>query len=420
MTASPIFIQPPQKMDRIVTLDVLRGFALFGILYAHMIFWYAAGPLPKETYQLYKDLGSGIAIGTYMIFILSKFFAIFSFLFGLSFYIQIQGFINRQEPVISRFGWRLIILGVIGLLHHTFWRADILSIYVPLGLLLLFLRNLSNKALLIIGGLLVLNIPTKFAELISILLRDKLTLLDFDQKIAGAEYYAILSEGSFTEMIKHNIAAMGDKYIYQINSGRLIITLGFFLLGMFAGRMQWFENIANQATLFKNVLKKSSWVVAITLLLGVGFGITTFMLEIDVEKTPLAGWLGGFMLEFFNASLTLIYITGISLLMLKPRWSARLMPLAAVGKMALTSYLMQTLFGVFIFFNIGLGLFTKTSPGTNALLCFAIFGLQILFCRWWLTHFYYGPIEWLWRSATNFKWQPLYKGRQTPNAPAVD
>ena len=355
MTASAPFIYPAHKIDRIVTLDVLRGFALFGILYAHMIFWYAAGPLPPDTYQLYKDIGSGIAIGTYMIFIIGKFFAIFSFLFGLSFYIQIQGLINRHEPVITRFGWRLAILGAIGLLHHTFWRADILSIYVPLGFLLLFLRNLSNKALLIIGTLLVLNIPTKLAELISIIVRDKLALLDFNQITAGAEYYAIVSQGSFVDMVKHNIHAMSDKYAYQINSGRLLITFGFFLLGMLAGRMQLFENIASQFTLFKKVLKKSSLVLALAILLGIALGATTFLLKIDMEKPPLAGWLGGFILEFFNVCLTLIYITGISLLMLKPKWAGRLTPLAAVGKMALTSYLMQTLIGVFIFFNIGLG-----------------------------------------------------------------
>ncbi len=411
MTASASFPYPMQKMDRIVTLDVLRGFALFGILYAHMIFWYAAGPLPQDTYQLYKDIGSGIAIGSYMIFVISKFFAIFSFLFGLSFYIQIQGLIKRNEPVVTRFGWRLAILGLIGLIHHAFWRADILSIYVPLGFLLLFLRNLSNKALLVIGIVLVLNIPTKVAELISIIARDKLTLLDFDQATAGAEYYAIVSAGSFTDMVKHNIHAIADKCAYQINSGRLIITFGFFLLGMLAGRMQWFENIASQSALFKLVLKKSSLVIVIALLSGITLGAVTFLLKIDMEKTPLAGWIGGFILEFFNVSLTLIYITGISLLMLKPKWEIRLTPLAAVGKMALTSYLMQTLIGVFIFFNIGLGLFTKTSPGMNALLCCAIFAAQVLFCRWWLQYFHYGPVEWLWRSATDLKWQPFYKHR---------
>lgn len=409
MTASVSFTYPTPKIDRIITLDILRGFALFGILYAHMIFWYAAGPLPEESYQQYKDIGSGIAIGTYMIFIISKFFALFSFLFGLSFYIQIQGLVNRHQPVITRFGWRLAILGVIGLLHHAFWRADILSIYVPLGFLLLFLRNISNRALLIVGVMLVLNIPTKIAELISIAVRDQLTLINFDQKIAGAEYYAIVSSGSFIEMVKHNIDAMTDKFVYQINSGRLVITFGFFLLGMLAGRMQWFENIRAHSGQFEKILKNSLWVAAIAILLGVTLGIVAFLLKIDLGKVPLGGWLIGFIVEFFNVSLTLIYITGISLLLLKPKWGAHLTPLAAVGKMALTSYLMQTIIGVFIFFNIGLGLFTKTSPAVNALLCFAIFGAQIFFCRWWLANFYYGPIEWLWRSATDFKWQPFYK-----------
>jgi len=256
MTASVPFPHSTHKIDRIVTLDVLRGFALFGILYAHMIFWYAGGPLPQETYQLYKDVGSGIAIGAYMIFILSKFFAIFSFLFGLSFHIQIQGLISRHEPVFTRFGWRLAILGVIGVLHHIFWRADILSIYVPLGFLLLFFRNLSNKTLLIVGSLLVLNIPTKCAELISILLRDQLQLILEDHKTAGAAYYEIVKNGNFAQMIQHNIHATTEKLTYQINSGRGFITFGFFLLGMLAGRMQWFTHVDQHHARFKQVLKK--------------------------------------------------------------------------------------------------------------------------------------------------------------------
>ncbi|MGV8837849.1 DUF418 domain-containing protein [Cellvibrio sp.] len=411
MTASVPFPHSTHKMDRIVTLDVLRGFALFGILYAHMIFWYAGGPLPQETYQLYKDVGSGIAIGTYMIFILSKFFAIFSFLFGLSFHIQIQGLINRHEPVFTRFGWRLVILGAIGVLHHIFWRADILSIYVPLGFLLLFFRNLSNKTLLIVGSLLVLNIPTKCAELISILLRDQLQLIQEDHKTAGAAYYEILKSGNFAQMIQHNIHAVTEKLTYQINSGRGFITFGFFLLGMLAGRMQWFIDIDQHHVRFKQVLKRSGWALLIAVLVGIAFGAVTFTLKIDVQNAPFAGWIGGFILEVFNTSLTLIYITGISLLMLKPKWEARLIPLASVGKMALSVYLSQSVIGVYLFFNIGLGLFTLTSPGQNALLCIAIFATQILICRWWLKYFSYGPIEWLWRSATDLKWQLFYKHR---------
>lgn len=395
--------------ERIITLDVLRGFALFGILYAHMIFWYAGGPLPEDTYQRYKDLGSGIAIGTYMIFIMSKFFAIFSFLFGLSFYIQIDKLAHRHQPVVARFAWRLAILGAIGVLHHIFWRADILTIYVPLGFLLLFFRNLSNKTLLIVGTLLVLNIPTKCAELISIMVRDQLQLIQEDHKTAGAAYYDIIKNGNFVQMLQHNIHAATEKLNYQINSGRGFITFGFFLLGMLAGRMQWFSQVEQHRALFKQVLKRSGWVLLIALLAGIAIGASTFILKTDFQKMPLMGWAGGFILEFLNASLTLIYITGISLLMLKPKWETRLKPLASVGKMALSTYLSQSIIGVFLFFNIGLGLFTLTSPGQNALLCIAIFGIQIFICRWWLKHFSYGPVEWLWRSATDLKWKPLIK-----------
>lgn len=395
--------------ERIVVLDVLRGFALFGILYAHMVFWYAGGPLPEETYQLYKDLGSGIAIGFYMIFVLSKFFAIFSFLFGLSFYIQIDKLAKRHQPVVARFGWRLAILGIIGILHHIFWRADILSIYVPLGFLLLFFRNLSNKTLLVVGSLLVLNIPTKCAELVSIIVRDQLQLLQEDHKAAGAAYYEIIRNGNFSQMLQHNIHAVTEKFNYQVNSGRGFITFGFFLLGMLAGRMQWFSDLEQNRELFKRVLKKSSWVLLATLLTGLAFGAITFALKIDLQKLPLAGWFGGFLLEFLNTSLTLIYITGVSLLMLKPKWEARLKPLASVGKMALSVYLSQSVIGVFLFFNVGLGLFTLTSPGQNALLCIAIFAIQTFICRWWLQYFSYGPVEWLWRSATDLKWKPLAK-----------
>ncbi|WP_052417339.1 DUF418 domain-containing protein [Cellvibrio mixtus] len=395
--------------ERIVTLDVLRGFALFGILYAHMIFWYAGGPLPEATYQLYKDAGSGIAIGIYMIFIISKFFAIFSFLFGLSFYIQIDKLEKRHQSVVLRFGWRLAILGIIGVLHHIFWRADILSIYVPLGFLLLFCRNLSNKTLLVVGSLLALNIPTKCAELISIIFRDQLQLIQEDNKVAGAAYYDVIKNGNLAHIIQHNIHAITEKLNYQINSGRGLITFGFFLLGMLAGRMRWFASIDQHQILFKQVLKKSSWILTIALLAGIILGLSTLLLKIDFQETPVAGWLGGFILEFFNASLTLVYITGISLLMLKPKWETRLTPLASVGKMALSVYLSQSIIGVFLFFNIGFGLFTVTSPAQNALLCIAIFALQIFVCRWWLTYFSYGPIEWLWRSATDLKWKPLVR-----------
>jgi uncharacterized protein len=161
--------------------------------------------------------------------------------------------------------------------------------------------------------------------------------------------------------------------------------------------------------LFKKVWKISVKVIMSAISVGVIAGITIALLKINLTQNSLLAWAGGLLLEVFNACLTLLYITGISLLMLKPNWLKRLTPLASIGKMALTTYLLQSLIGVFVFFNIGAGFFLVTTPGQNAILCLGIFGLQIIACRVWLNHFHYGPIEWLWRSATDLKWQPFRK-----------
>src|SRR5690606_4189390 len=129
------------KTERILSIDVLRGVALFGIFYAHMVFWFAGGPLPQELYQSYTDVGSGLAVGFYMLFIIGKFCAIFSFLFGLGFTLQIQSLTRRYQNAAARFAWRLTILGVTGMVPHAFCRADILTTCVPLGFLLLSAPN---------------------------------------------------------------------------------------------------------------------------------------------------------------------------------------------------------------------------------------------------------------------------------------
>ena len=218
--------------DRIIAIDALRGFALFGIFFAHMLFWYAGGPLPQEYYRLYTDVGSIAVSVIYMLFINAKFFAIFSFLFGLSFYIQIKSIEKKYTHYAVRFAWRLAILGAIGFIHHSFWRADILTIYVPLGFLLLFCRHLSDKLLLILGLTLVFNLPTKLTEVISIAGFQHYPLLDPNQEADSAAYFHAITQGNLAEIIQHNLGASVEKAIFQINSGRMWITLGVFLLGM--------------------------------------------------------------------------------------------------------------------------------------------------------------------------------------------
>jgi uncharacterized protein len=395
--------------ERILSVDVLRGFALFGILYSHMIVWYAAGALPEQYFRADYGVLSMVAFGSYFLLFMGKFFSIFSFLFGLSFYLQLHSLSKYSNHPVAHFAWRLAILGLIGLAHHTFWRADILSIYVPLGFLLIFFRTISNKALLLIGCLLVLNIPTLVMQLANLVLYNHYDLLAHDLKVESAAYFKVITQDNFLEMCRGNLLGTYDKLVYQINSGRLLITFGFFLLGMWVGRLGWFNSteIAQQKArlLFGKSWKAILLLIALGIVGGVSFGVA----KVDIEKTPWAQYPFIVLFNFINIALTLLYITSIVLLMNKEKWIKRFAPLAGIGKMALTTYLTQSIVGVFLFFHVGFGLFGKTTPAQNIGICMVIFALQIIFSTWWLKRFYYGPVEWLWRSATFLKWQPLIK-----------
>jgi uncharacterized protein len=396
------------SQDRIITVDALRGFALFGILYAHMIFWYTAGPLPQKLFGSYQDIGSGIAMGLYGLLFIAKFFSFFSFLFGLSFYLQMKSFEKRNESFLLRYGWRLLILGIIGLIHHALWRGDILSIYVPLGFILIFARKLSNKAILIIAFILVLNIPTKIYEAGSLLFSTtQAAPNDFDKD--AQHYYDVVKNASFIDMVIDNVKALPTKFDYQVSSGRGIITFGFFLIGMYAGRQKWFENLDTLKPFVKRVWKTASFgllgLIGVAIIIGLG----SFLLKINMQENKWMQWFMGFIFDFFNTGLTIFYISGLTLLMYKSNWQKVLYPLAPIGKMALTSYLMQTFFGLLLFYSFGLGLFTITSPAINSVIGIGIFLLQVVICTLWLKYFSYGPIEWVWRSLTFFKLQPIVK-----------
>jgi uncharacterized protein len=393
--------------SRLVTLDVLRGFALFGIFYAHMLVWFAGGPLEQHYYQTNYGVGSGIAMAIYMLFVIAKFFSLFAFLFGVSFHIQLQSLAQRHTSPASRFAWRLFLLAMIGLVHHIFWRADILSIYAVLGFVLIFSRHLCDRRLLVLGMMLVLNLPTKVAELITYLISGHVTLFPVDLEADGAAYTQLMREGSWTELFAHNFAALWDKTVHQVNSGRGLITLGYFLLGVYAGRRGWFSTGEAGAGHFRWLRRRSLIWIAIAALALVALAVSQQMLGSEITDSSLAYWAMGLYSDIYNTAMTFLYIALVSLLMLRPNWQRRLAPLARVGKLALSVYLLQSLVGVLLFFHVGLGLFDQTTPGVNSLLAIGIFAVMMIVCGWWLKYFQYGPVEWLWRSATERRWIPI-------------
>lgn len=119
------------------------------------------------------------------------------------------------------------------------------------------------------------------------------------------------------------------------------------------------------------------------------------------------------IMNIFNACLTIIYIAWFTLLFQKERWQKRLMVFYEAGRMGLTTYIMQSIFGLALLSTLGFGLVGEFGAAILFLFAIGLFVIQIAISKFWLTYFNYGPIEWVWRCLTNFTWVPLAKEKVT-------
>lgn len=402
-------MHPSISQNRIEVIDVIRGLTLVGIAMVHFAEQFYAGPHPEahSNFNIHF-LGDEIIMGFIDIFISGKFFLIFSFLFGLSFSIQLNKS-NRDSKFVFRFLWRLIILLAIGLVHHLHYRGDILTIYAMLGVGLLLCFRLPDKILLILALALTLNIPALLVRSWQAIQQPTTSV---EAMFTGSDaenelYYNTVKSGSYTDVLIANFYELDYKYQFQLDSGRIYITMGLFLLGLYAGRKHFFENLQDNIPYVKRILlKRSLWLILGMIVFAVLFFGGAELLKLTLPQ--IVQWaVGGLLFDSFNVALATIYVAGIILLFQKPRWHNRLMAFYAPGRMGLTTYLVQGLVGVLVFFGFGLGLMGVIGALASVGIGLVLFILQTYFSKWWLGKFKYGPIEWLWRSLTYFKAQPL-------------
>lgn len=386
--------------NRIDTIDVLRGFALTGILYAHMVIWYTGAALPPSVYTQFDSTFDGIALGIFGALVFGKFFSVFSFLFGLSFYLHLRKKVSNSG-FLTTYVWRLFLLLLIGLIHHIFWRGDILAIYAVLGSLLIFFRHLRQRFILFIALLLIINAPTHFYELF--LPAEHSSQVKFPMADEAERYYDLVQNEGLIGVLQDNWNSWPAKINYQLESGRLLMTFGYFLLGLYAGRARLFVSIGKKIGRFGRWNKATERAVLFLLFLGLLMYLFDLVTIPGIRVVPELKWVASFLFSIYNACLTIFYITGITLLFRNSFFNKVLKPLAAMGRMALTNYLLQTFFGLLLFYEFGLGLFDRTSPAVNVLIAIVVFLIQLKFSQWWLKHFRQGPAEWLWRGLTYFR-----------------
>jgi uncharacterized protein len=395
------------RTERIEVVDVLRGFALFGILFTHISMQFVAGMLPEPVMQA---MSGHPADQTLMIlsgiFFQGKFYTIFSFLFGLSFALQMAAPARRGSGFLARYAWRLLLLGVIGLLHHVHWRGDILSIYAILGFAMLPFRNVPDKWLAAVALLLVLNVPARLTEGYRAATAPSAAAApgqpDEAAKREAQRYYDQIRHGSYGENLRENFYAFREKMAFQVDSGRIYMTLGFFLLGLYAGRRRFFESFDTHRAFFVRLCRYTG----LGTLALIAAAVVLFLV-IKLPENAYTSLLGGFIFDTGNAALTLFYVAGVTLLFGKPRWAKRLAGLAPVGRMGLTNYLVQTVIGLVHFQGYAFGLLGEIGVAFSSALALPVFALQVQYSKWWLSRFRYGPFEWLWRSGTYLRVQPF-------------
>lgn len=393
-----------KKSNRIEVIDVLRGFTLLGIILVHFTEQYYAGQPPKvhENYGAH-NLADMIVLGFIGIFISGKFFMIFSFLFGMSFFIQLDK--SDDSPAfLFRFAWRLIVLFIIGLVHHLHYRGDILTIYAVLGFGLLLCHKLPDKFLLVLALLLIFDTPAILQRTFDILLSNSASPFPIGDEKELEIYYSTLKSGSYLDMLRANFYEFKSKFDFQILSGRLYITMGLFLLGLYAGRKKVFENIP----FFKKLIRLGLWMLLGCVVFAGLLALIIFVAKVEMSQA-VQFLLGGTVYDVFNIALAAIYVGLIVTAFQREKWHRRLMNFYEVGRMGLTSYLMQALIGTWLLFSYGLALLGNFGASVWAAISLMVFILQIIFSKWWLGRFQYGPVEWLWRSLTYFKVWPLKK-----------
>jgi uncharacterized protein len=407
--------------DRIHLIDALRGLSLAGIAMAHFGEQYLGFMAPPgEPYNIHGPM-DGVLEGLSWIFIRGKGFGIFSFLFGLSFALQMQRAERRPGTDFRpRFAWRLLILFAIGWVHGLAYSGDILTVYAALGIPLMFFYRARDRWIFVLAAVLLAGAPRIAQRLIQgPMTPAELQSLQGRMNAQAEEHWRAVAGSDVPAIVRlHATTAFRAKWEFQFGFfGRGYQTFGLFLLGLWAGRRRILEDVEAHRLHFVRLWR---WTGAVTLLAPVITGLLLVISQAasagtsppqaaatlpDFSSWPVVA--GMSLFDLWNNAMTLFYVTSFALLSLRPRWRPRLLRFGPAGQMALSVYLGQTVVGVLVFFGIGLGLLGRLGNSLTIPMGVALFVLQVWACRAWLARFRFGPIEWAWRSLTWLRREPL-------------
>jgi len=361
--------------QRITALDVLRGFALFGVLLVNILD-FSSSALRVDTLGGRGDEFDQWVDIAIAFFAITKFYLLFSFLFGVGFAVQMRRMTTANRPFISFYLRRLLVLLIIGFAHAILvWDGDILRLYAVAGGLLLLVRNWPDRVLLALGGTIALAGLVGFS----------LVPYEAASAMTGTESLHLFTAGTYPELVTHRL---GQHFALDI---QIPMVLVMFLIGLVVGRSGILDDPQRYQPLLRCWWK---WALPLALI-----GNALFLAGFEAKSMWMISigiHIGAPLLSFVYAAWVLLY-------------TEKLAFLAPVGQMALTNYLSQSLIATTLFYGYGFGLYDQVSPTLTFVLVLVMFAGQIVFSQIWLHRYRFGPMEWLWRSLTYGRWQELQR-----------
>jgi uncharacterized protein len=380
--------------ERIPALDVLRGVAVAGILFANVLVFFGLVFLPAErAAALPTAPADSVVRFLERVLVEGKFYSIFSLLFGIGFGLQLA---RGGEPALPRFRRRLRVLLVIGAFHaFLVWSGDILMLYALLGFTLPWFARKSDRDLLRWAAIL-LAIPT---ALYAVALAVGLLVGPANAPSAAAMPAGILAifermgTGGVKDAFIGNLLMVAGRWADLFATMRFPKVLGMFVLGLWTVR----TGLAVSPSSHRPLLVRVG-------LLGLGLGLPANLAAAWASQhwsylPPSGGALLGVAMQGVGfPMLALGYAATVGLLMVDGR--RLLMAFAPLGRMALTNYLMHSVICVALSYGFGLGLWWRIGASTAVAIAAAIIAVQIPLSAWWLSRYRFGPVEWIWRRLT--------------------
>ncbi|TKT80343.1 DUF418 domain-containing protein [Aquamicrobium sp. LC103] len=383
---------PVSEKERIVDVDALRGLALFGILVVNVTAFASAYYASGAVDPAFDRAQDRLVLFATELFFATKFYLLFSFLFGYSFTLQMQSAERSGEAFVPRLLRRQAGLWVIGLAHAVLlFHGDILTTYAVLGVVLLMLRRQSERRMLRLAFWLIAGTVILWAAI------GLLAAIDPDQEAVIAEAAAnaqaamLAYRGTPASVIAQHLRELSWVWVV-LGLMQAPCALAMFLIGFVAGRREIFTRAEAHVGLFRRLLR-----VGLAVGLPGAFVFAFCSIYLEATGWEILGLVVGLATAPFLAG---AYAAGAMLAFQSPAGHRVARALAPAGRMALSNYLLQSLVCAFVFLAYGLRMMGEISPLAAAAFAAALFLAQLLFSRWWMGNFAYGPIEWLLRAVT--------------------